>query len=56
MPKFETVITNSRKVICEGELKNSELGHPAIYLLIHEEKQSVKCPYCSKEFVFKEKE
>lgn len=44
------VYSDTRKVRCSGSEEN--LGHPLVYLTIKQEK--IICPYCSKEFIYKE--
>ncbi len=46
----EKVIVNDRKVSCDGG--SSPLGHPKVYLEILKDTQ-IKCPYCSKLFIYK---
>lgn len=44
------IISDIRKVKCYGLEKS--LDHPLVYLTIKQEK--IICPYCSREFVYKE--
>ena len=47
----EIIYTDKKEVICNGGV----LGHPKIYLNMEPNDQIV-CPYCSKRFIFKNKE
>ena len=47
----ETEIVHNEKVVCEG-LKDG-IGHPKVYLHIGKD-NTVKCPYCSKLFIYEE--
>ena len=41
------------KVSCEGQDQVS--AHPKVYLEIDSDKNEIQCPYCSKKFVFRDK-
>lgn len=48
----ETEIVQDKKVVCEG-MKNG-IGHPKVYLHIGKD-NTIKCPYCSKVFIYEKK-
>lgn len=47
VPANETMIVDSRKVVCDGG--SGPLGHPRVYLRILE--NEIQCPYCSRRFI-----
>lgn len=47
----EIVHIKNSSVSCHG--KDYPYDHPLVYLEIKEEKSSIQCPYCGKEFVNK---
>ena len=52
---FETEIVSKTSVSCDGGTEN---GHPLVYLHIDTNGKNagtVTCPYCSKQFIYKEK-
>jgi uncharacterized Zn-finger protein len=51
MKPFEIVEVRSLEVSCEGS--GGALGHPKVYLHIDQDKGSVTCPYCSRQFILK---
>ena len=52
MKAFEVFEVQSLEVTCEGS--GGALGHPKVYLHIDQDKGSVTCPYCSRQFVLKQ--
>jgi uncharacterized Zn-finger protein len=51
MKPFEIVEARSLDVSCEGS--GGALGHPKVYLHIDQDKGSIVCPYCSRQFVLR---
>ncbi len=49
---FEIEYSEDKEVTCDGSAQG--VGHPLVYLNMGE-KNEITCPYCSKNFVFKEK-
>jgi uncharacterized Zn-finger protein len=49
--KFEEIFVSSSEVSCDGGVGAS--GHPKVYLQIDQEKGSIACPYCSRNYVLK---
>lgn len=52
--ELEEVYVSSKKVHCDGG--NGELGHPKIYMTMAADKDNIMCPYCSKQFIYREKQ
>ena len=50
MSPIEVIITDSKKVACDGHSATSK--HPLIYLNMGA-KNNIACPYCSKSFALK---
>lgn len=44
----------SLSISCNGFSSEPALGHPTVYLRINHQKKRISCPYCSKEFIYKE--
>ncbi|WP_341763915.1 zinc-finger domain-containing protein [Candidatus Tisiphia endosymbiont of Beris chalybata] len=53
MQNIEIIKTNSPSVLCLG--KEPPFDHPTIYLAIDPNIGSIRCPYCSKNFVLNSK-
>ena len=50
-PVPEVEIVTQTRVACDGG--GGALGHPRVWLTIHEETGFVECGYCDKRFVLK---
>lgn len=51
MKSFETIEVHKLEVTCAGG--SGPLGHPKVYLHIDQDKGSVTCPYCSRQFILR---
>ena len=45
------IVVDSHHISCSGD--DDVTGHPKIYLTINGNKNSINCPYCNKNFIFK---
>jgi len=52
MPQKEIEFVHTRSVSCQG--LEAPYDHPLVYLEIKDEAGKIDCPYCGKEFVFRE--
>lgn len=51
MKPFETIYVDSVEVACDGG--DGPLGHPRVFLHIHDDTGEIICPYCSRLFILK---
>jgi len=52
--KADYEIVKKRRVSCDGS--SGPLGHPKVYLEIKQGVEEIVCPYCSKHFIYKDKD
>jgi uncharacterized Zn-finger protein len=52
MKPFETIEVSNLEVVCDGG--GGLLGHPKVYLHIDHSIGQIACPYCSRNYVFKQ--
>jgi uncharacterized Zn-finger protein len=54
METKDIVLTNQKKIACEGNGKEKNLGHPRVFLNMGE-KDQINCPYCGRHFQYSDK-
>ena len=47
---YEVIETDAMQVWCDG---GGALGHPRVFLHLHEETGEILCPYCSRLYVLR---